>query len=144
MLALLLALATLVAVQALGSLLVVAMLVGPAATARGVCHRVPAMMGVSIAVAAAAAVAGMYASYHARTGASASVTAAVAVIYALVVGAEAAHAAVRARRGSATPAAGGDMSAAARPARRRPGPGPSTPSASSRPAVTVRAAPGRR
>ena len=86
-LALLLALATLAAVQALGSLLVVAMLVGPAATARGVCHRVPAMMGVSIAVAAAAAVAGMYASYHARTGASASVTAAVAVIYALVVGA---------------------------------------------------------
>ena len=97
-LGLLLALATLVAVQALGSLLVVAMLVGPAASARIVCHRIPAMMGVSIALAAAAAVAGMYASYHARTGASASVTAAVAVTYALVLGLHAGFMALRARR----------------------------------------------
>jgi ABC-type Mn2+/Zn2+ transport system permease subunit len=84
-LALLLALATLAAVQALGSLLVVAMLVGPAATAGLVGRRIPAMMAVALAVAAAAAVTGMYASYHARTGASASVTAAVAVIYALAI-----------------------------------------------------------
>jgi ABC-type Mn2+/Zn2+ transport system permease subunit len=97
-LALLLALATLVAVQALGSLLVVAMLVGPAATAGLVCHRIPAMMGVSIAVAAGAAVAGMYASYHARTGASASVTAAVAVTYALVLAARTALVALHAPR----------------------------------------------
>ena len=98
-LALLLALATLVAVQALGSLLVVAMLVGPAATAGLVCHRIPAMMGVSIAVAAGAAVTGMYASYHVRTGASASVTAAVALIYVLILAARYAVVALRARRG---------------------------------------------
>ncbi len=83
----LLALATLAAVQALGSLLVVAMLVGPAATARLVCHRVPAMMLVAGGFAVAAAVAGMYVSFHAQTGTSASVTCAVAALYVIVLGA---------------------------------------------------------
>ena len=52
LLAVLLALATLAAVQALGSLLVVAMLVGPAATAGSSAAGVRPMMGVATAVAA--------------------------------------------------------------------------------------------
>ncbi len=73
-LALLLALATLVAVQALGSLLVVAMLVGPAATARLVSRRMAPMMLAATAVAAAASVAGLWLSYRADLAAGASVT----------------------------------------------------------------------
>ena len=73
-LALLLAAATLVAVQALGNLLVVAMLVGPAATARLLTRRMAPMMITATAVAAGAAVAGLYASYHARIAAGAAVT----------------------------------------------------------------------
>ncbi len=73
-LALLLAAATLVAVQALGNLLVVAMLVGPAATARLLTRRMAPMMLTATAVAAGAAVAGLYASYHARVAAGAAVT----------------------------------------------------------------------
>ena len=74
-LALLLAAATLVAVQALGNLLVVAMLVGPAATARLLTRRMAPMMITATAVAAGAAVAGLYASYHARVAAGAAVDA---------------------------------------------------------------------
>lgn len=73
-LALLLAAATLVAVQALGNLLVVAMLVGPAATARLLTRRMAPMMLTATAVAVAAAVGGLYASYHARVAAGAAVT----------------------------------------------------------------------
>lgn len=82
----LLALATLVAVQALGSLLVVAMIVGPAATARLVCHRVGPMMLVAGVIAATAALTGMYASFHAQTAASASVTCAAAALYLVALG----------------------------------------------------------
>jgi ABC-type Mn2+/Zn2+ transport system permease subunit len=53
-LAVLLAAAILVAVQGLGNLLVVSILVGPAATARLVADRMPAMMAVAVAVAIAA------------------------------------------------------------------------------------------
>lgn len=73
-LALLLALATLVAVQALGSLLVVAMLVGPAATARLVSRRMAPMMLTATLIAAAASVAGLWLSYRADLAAGASVT----------------------------------------------------------------------
>lgn len=88
-LALLLAVATLVAVQALGSLLVVAMLVGPAATARLVCRRIGPMMIVAGLFAIAAAVCGLYLSYHAQTGAAASVAVAVTAIYVLTLGSRA-------------------------------------------------------
>lgn len=72
-LAVLLALATLVAVQALGTLLAVAMLVGPAATARLVSRRmVPAMLAAT-AIALVAAAAGLLVSYHADVAAGASV-----------------------------------------------------------------------
>lgn len=73
-LALLLAGATLVAVQALGNLLAVAMLVGPAAAARLVTRRVAPMMAAATGIAVAASVAGLYISYHARIAAGAAVT----------------------------------------------------------------------
>jgi ABC-type Mn2+/Zn2+ transport system permease subunit len=69
----LLALAILVAVQGLGNLLVVAVLVGPAATARQLARRMPPMMGWSVAVAVASGLGGLLISYHAGTAAGASI-----------------------------------------------------------------------
>ena len=69
----LLALTILVAVQGLGNLLVVAVLVAPAATARALTRRMGPMMAVSVAVAIAAGVGGLYLSYYASTVAGASV-----------------------------------------------------------------------
>ena len=97
-LALLLALATLVAVQALGSLLVVAMLVGPAASARLVSRRMAPMMVVATLVAALASVAGLWLSYHADVAAGASVTLALGAAFALVLAGR--STVVLARRGS--------------------------------------------
>jgi len=81
----LLATATLVAVQALGNLLVVATLVGPAATARVVTRRLGPMMAVATATAIASALAGLYVSYYARVAAGASVTAAIVLAYLLAL-----------------------------------------------------------
>src|SRR5437763_426154 len=69
----LLALTILVAVQGLGNLLVVAVLVGPAATARALARRMGPMMALSVVVALAAGVGGLYLSYYASTAAGASV-----------------------------------------------------------------------
>lgn len=63
----------LVAVQGLGSLLVVAVLVGPPAAARAVTRRMPSMMAVACLIAIVAGVAGIYVSYYASTAAGASV-----------------------------------------------------------------------
>ncbi len=84
-LSLLLAAAALVAVQALGNLLVVAMLVGPAATARVLCDRMVAMMVVATLVAFAGSVAGLYLSYHGDVAAGASVTVAILALYVLAL-----------------------------------------------------------
>jgi len=73
----------LVAVQGLGTLLVAAILVGPAAAARQVTRRIGPMMAVSAAVAVASGVAGIYASYHLRTAAGASVVVAMLGLYLL-------------------------------------------------------------
>ncbi len=81
-LALLLAGATLVAVQALGNLLVVAMLIGPAASARLLTQRIGPMMMVAVAIAWVASLAGLYASYHAELAAGAAVTCALVVAFA--------------------------------------------------------------
>jgi ABC-type Mn2+/Zn2+ transport system permease subunit len=78
----LVALAILVAVQGLGNLLVVAVLVGPAAAARQVTRRVPTMMAVAVAIAMTAGVAGLYASFYLDTAAGASIAAALVVAYA--------------------------------------------------------------
>lgn len=73
----LLALAILVAVQGLGNLLVVAILVGPAATARQLARRLPPMMALSVVAAVVAGVGGLLLSYHAGTAAGASIALAV-------------------------------------------------------------------
>jgi ABC-type Mn2+/Zn2+ transport system permease subunit len=70
---LLLSLAVLVAVQALGNLLVVALLIAPAASARLLTRRMVPMMAMAAAIAVTAGVSGLYASYHLDTAAGASI-----------------------------------------------------------------------
>ena len=77
----LLAASLLVAVQGLGNLLVVALLVAPAAAARLVARRLPSMMGTAVAIAIGGGVAGLYASYHLGTAAGASIVAALVLAY---------------------------------------------------------------
>jgi ABC-type Mn2+/Zn2+ transport system permease subunit len=77
-----LALAIVVAVQGLGNLLVVALLVGPAATARLLARRLGPMMALAAALGAACGAAGLYASYHFDTAAGASIAAIMVVLYA--------------------------------------------------------------
>jgi ABC-type Mn2+/Zn2+ transport system permease subunit len=79
--------ALLVAVQGLGNLLVVAVLVGPAACARAVTRRMPAMMGTAAAIAVLAGAGGLYLSYYARTAAGASIAAVIVATYAVALGA---------------------------------------------------------
>ncbi len=79
----LIALAVLIGVQGLGNLLVVAVLVGPAATARLLCSRLLPMMGVAAAVAILGGAIGLYLSYYAGTAAGASVAAALVVVFLL-------------------------------------------------------------
>lgn len=67
------AVAVLVSVQALGTLLVAALLVGPAATARLLTRRLGPMLLISTGVAVLAGVGGIYASYYLKTAAGASV-----------------------------------------------------------------------
>lgn len=71
----LLALALLVAVQGLGNLLVVAVLVAPASAARLVARRMAPMMAASALVAVVAGAGGLYLSYYAGTAAGASIAA---------------------------------------------------------------------
>jgi ABC-type Mn2+/Zn2+ transport system permease subunit len=66
----------LVGVQALGNLLVLAVVIGPAATARLLVRRMVPMMALAAGIAIAGAVAGLYLSYYANTAAGASVAAA--------------------------------------------------------------------
>jgi ABC-type Mn2+/Zn2+ transport system permease subunit len=71
----LVALALLVAVQGLGNLLVVAVLVAPASAARLVARRMGPMMAASAAIAIVAGIGGLYLSYYAGTAAGASIAA---------------------------------------------------------------------
>lgn len=73
---------TVVAVQALGSLLVLAMLVGPAATASLVTRRLVPMMSLAALLALLGGAAGLYLSYHADTAGGASIAAAFTATYA--------------------------------------------------------------
>jgi ABC-type Mn2+/Zn2+ transport system permease subunit len=82
---LLIAAALLVAVQGLGNLLVIAVLVGPAACARSVTHRMAPMMAVAAAVAVLAGIGGIYLSYYARTAAGASIAAVIVGVYVVAV-----------------------------------------------------------
>jgi ABC-type Mn2+/Zn2+ transport system permease subunit len=83
----LIALAVLVGVQGLGNLLVVAVLVGPAAAARQICSRMLPMMAVAVAVAILGGTFGLYLSYYAGTAAGASVAAALVALYLLAAAA---------------------------------------------------------
>jgi ABC-type Mn2+/Zn2+ transport system permease subunit len=79
----LVAVTILVAVQGLGTLLVAAILVGPAAAARQVTRRVGPMMAVAAAVAVTSGVLGIYASFYLRTAAGASIVVAILGLYLL-------------------------------------------------------------
>jgi ABC-type Mn2+/Zn2+ transport system permease subunit len=78
----LVALAILVAVQGLGNLLVVAVLVAPAAAARRLTRRVPTMMAAAVAIAVASGIAGLYASFYLDTAGGASIAGALVLAYA--------------------------------------------------------------
>jgi len=69
----LIAAAIVVGVQGLGNLLVLAGLIGPAATARLLARRVPTMMLTATGVAAGCALGGLYLSYYADVAAGAAV-----------------------------------------------------------------------
>jgi len=75
---------TVVAVQALGSLLVLAMLVGPAATAALVSRRLVPMMALATLLALLGGGAGIYLSYYADTAGGASIAAAITATYVCV------------------------------------------------------------
>lgn len=77
----LIALAVLVGVQALGNLLVIALLVGPAATARQLVRRLPAMMGIATLVAWTSAITGLYVSYYLNVAAGAAVASATVALF---------------------------------------------------------------
>ena len=70
-----------VAVQSLGTLLVLAMLVAPAATAALVTHRLREMMVLAVGIAAAGGAGGLYLSYYADTAAGASIAAVLVAIH---------------------------------------------------------------
>jgi len=80
----LLALAVLVAVQGLGNLLVVAVLVAPAAAARPLARRLPATMALAVAIAVLGGVGGLYLSYYARVAAGAAIAGVLVATYLLV------------------------------------------------------------
>ena len=63
----------LVAVQGLGNLLVVAVLVAPAAAARLLTRRLAPMMALAVALGALAGIGGLYLSYYGRVAAGASI-----------------------------------------------------------------------
>jgi ABC-type Mn2+/Zn2+ transport system permease subunit len=79
----LLAAGTVVAVQGLGNLLVVAVFVGPAAAARRLTRRVGPMIATATAIGILAGLAGLYLSYYAGTAAGASVALAIVAAYLL-------------------------------------------------------------
>ncbi|HEU5254259.1 MAG TPA: metal ABC transporter permease [Solirubrobacterales bacterium] len=81
----LLALAIVVAVQGLGNLLVVAVFVGPAATARQLTARIGPMIAIAVATAVLAGLAGLYLSYYAGTAGGASVALAILAAYLLAL-----------------------------------------------------------
>jgi ABC-type Mn2+/Zn2+ transport system permease subunit len=79
----LLAAAVLVAAQGLGTLLAVAALVGPAATARAFTHRLPSMMLAASLLGICTGVIGLYISYYAGLAAGASIAGCIVASYLL-------------------------------------------------------------
>jgi ABC-type Mn2+/Zn2+ transport system permease subunit len=83
----LVALSVLIAVQALGNLLVAALLIAPAAAARLLARRMLPMMATAAALAIVSGIAGLYVSYHLKTAAGASIALAMVAVYVLAAGA---------------------------------------------------------
>ena len=77
----LVAVATLIAVRGLGNLLVVAVLVAPAATARLLTHRLVPMMAAAAAIAVSCGAGGLYVSYYTSAAGGASVAGLLVVVY---------------------------------------------------------------
>jgi ABC-type Mn2+/Zn2+ transport system permease subunit len=102
----LIAVAIVIGVRALGNLLVLALLVGPAATARLLVRRMTRLMAVATVLAIGDSIGALYLSYYASVAAGAAVAALMVAIYviALAIRASAGRLA-RARPGRATAAA---------------------------------------
>lgn len=81
-LTILLALAVLVAVQAMGNLFVVATLVAPAAAAKPLARRITTMMAIAILIGTIAGIGGLYLSYYANLAGGASIAAIEVALYA--------------------------------------------------------------
>lgn len=81
---LLLAAAVLVAVQALGNLLVVALLIAPGAAARLLTRRMGPMMAVAAGIAITSGIMGLYLSYYAGAAAGASIALVLVLSYILI------------------------------------------------------------
>jgi ABC-type Mn2+/Zn2+ transport system permease subunit len=81
----LLAAAVLVAAQGLGTLLAVAALVGPAATARVLTHRIGSMMIVASALGIGAGVVGLYLSYYEGVAAGAAIAGTIVAAYLIAI-----------------------------------------------------------
>jgi ABC-type Mn2+/Zn2+ transport system permease subunit len=77
----LLALSVLVAVQGLGNLLVVAILVAPAASARAFTKRLGPLLALSAALGVAGGVAGLYLSYYVDVAAGAAIAGVLVAVY---------------------------------------------------------------
>jgi ABC-type Mn2+/Zn2+ transport system permease subunit len=90
-----------VAVQALGNLLVVALLVGPASVARLLADRVAPMMCIATLTAVAGGISGLYLSYYAGTAGGASIAAAIVAVYLFTAGVSAVRTGSTARRSAA-------------------------------------------
>lgn len=82
----LLALCTVAAVRALGNLLVVAMILAPAAAALNVARRLPAALGLAAVLAGVAGAIGLIASYHWDVAAGASVALAAVLLFLVSLG----------------------------------------------------------
>jgi ABC-type Mn2+/Zn2+ transport system permease subunit len=79
----LVAAAIVIGVQGLGNLLVLALVIGPAATARLLARRILPMMTVAAAIAVACGAGGLYLSYYADTAGGASVAGVMTALYLL-------------------------------------------------------------
>ncbi|WP_376792976.1 metal ABC transporter permease [Thermoflexus sp.] len=84
LLLILVAVTVVVALQTVGIALMVAMLVTPAATAYLLTHRLPAMMALSVLLAAFSAVVGLYASYYAGVASGAAIVLTATVLFLIV------------------------------------------------------------
>jgi ABC-type Zn uptake system ZnuABC Zn-binding protein ZnuA len=99
------AVAAIVALRAVGNVLVAALLLGPPLVARQLAHSFSAMVAGAAAVGAAAGVGGLYWSWHADVGAGAAIALVMAGLYGVAAAASFAHRHVPARPAAATAAA---------------------------------------